>query len=165
MHSPIKFVFELISWLFIGVIVVMVIFTIGSNTNILGGYKSFVVLSGSMEPTINIGDIVISHRQINYFKNDTITFYGPENRIVTHRIATIKEQENDETRILTKGDANRSIDSETITLNKIIGKVIFVVPKLGFVVSFSRTIPGLILLIIVPAVALIASELLKLKNA
>lgn len=70
MHSPIKFVFELISWLFIGAIALLVVFTIGSNTNILGGYKSFMVLSGSMEPTINIGDIVIAHRQINYFKNN-----------------------------------------------------------------------------------------------
>jgi len=164
MHSPIKFVFELISWLFIGAIALLVVFTIGSNTNILGGYKSFMVLSGSMEPTINIGDIVIAHRQINYFKNDTITFYGPENRVVTHRITAIEET-NGNTTILTKGDANRSIDSDTIVPNKIIGKVIFIVPKLGFVVSFSRTIPGLILLIIVPAIALIANELLKLKNA
>lgn len=164
MHSPIKFVFELISWLFIGAIALLVVFTIGSNTNILGGYKSFMVLSGSMEPTINIGDIVITHKQINYFKNDTITFYGPENRVVTHRIALIKEQDGD-TIIITKGDANRSIDSDTITPSKIIGKVIFIVPKLGFVVSFSRTIPGLVLLIFVPAVALISSELLKLKNA
>jgi len=162
--SPIKFVFELISWLFIGIIVLLVFFTVGSNTNILRGYKSFMVLSGSMEPTINIGDIVITHKQINYFKNDTITFYGPENRVVTHRIALIKEQDGD-TIIITKGDANRSIDSDTITPSKIIGKVIFIVPKLGFVVSFSRTIPGLVLLIFVPAVALISSELLKLKNA
>jgi len=164
MKSPIKFVFELISWLFIGIIVLLVFFTVGSNTNILRGYKSFMVLSGSMEPTINIGDIVITHKQINYFKNDTITFYGPENRVVTHRIALIKEQDGD-TIIITKGDANRSIDSDTITPSKIIGKVIFIVPKLGFVVSFSRTIPGLVLLIFVPAVALISSELLKLKNA
>ncbi|OIO18198.1 signal peptidase I [Candidatus Kuenenbacteria bacterium CG1_02_38_13] len=164
MKSPIKFVFELISWLFIGIIVLLVFFTVGSNTNILRGYKSFMVLSGSMEPTINIGDIVITHKQINYFKNDTITFYGPENRVVTHRIALIKEQDGD-TIIITKGDANRSIDSNTITPSKIIGKVIFIVPKLGFVVSFSRTIPGLVLLIFVPAVALISSELLKLKNA
>ena len=164
MKSPIKFVFELISWLFIGIIVLLVFFTVGSNTNILRGYKSFMVLSGSMEPTINIGDIVITHKQINYFKNDTITFYGPENRVVTHRVALIKEQDGD-TIIITKGDANRSIDSDTITPSKIIGKVIFIVPKLGFVVSFSRTIPGLVLLIFVPAVALISSELLKLKNA
>jgi len=164
MKSPIKFVFELISWLFIGIIVLLVFFTVGSNTNILRGYKSFMVLSGSMEPTINIGDIVITHKQINYFKNDTITFYGPENRVVTHRIALIKEQDGNTT-IITKGDANRSIDSDTITPNKIIGKVIFIIPKLGFVVSFSRTIPGLILLILVPAIALIANELLKLKNA
>jgi len=163
-HSPLKIVFELLSWLFIGVIGLLVIFTLGSNTSLLRGYKSFMVLSGSMTPTINIGDIVITHREANYLKNDTITFYNSENRIITHRIVTIKRQ-GEKNIIGTKGDANRATDNDTITADKIIGKVVFVIPKLGFFVAFSRTLPGLIVLIIIPAIGLISSELFKIKNA
>lgn len=159
-----KIVFDLTSWLFLAAFVSVILFTLGSNTNLLAGYKSYLVQSGSMEPTIMTGDIVVVQGQPEYLKNDVVAFFSSEGRVVTHRIISgSKEAKN--TVYITKGDANRSTDSDTTTPDKIIGKVILVIPKLGYFVAFSKSLPGLFILIFVPAFALILDELLKLKNA
>ena len=154
-------VFNIASWLFIAVIFIIAIFTIGSNTNIIGGYKSFMVLSGSMEPSIFIGDIIIVHRENQYLKNDVITFYGEEGRMITHRVVSTSE-ENDQIKYITKGDANRSEDDASIFHKAVIGKVVFVTQKLGFLVNFTKTIPRLIIMIFIPAFALITDQVLKM---
>jgi signal peptidase len=161
--SIFKIIFDLCSWLFLIVFTVVVIFTIGSNTNLIAGYRSFLVQSGSMEPTIMAGDIVLVHSQPQYLINDTVTFFGSDGRIVTHRIIK-SSQEGEKIVFATKGDANRSVDSDVTTLDKIIGKVILVIPKLGYFVAFSKSLPGLIILIFVPTFFLILDELLKLKG-
>ena len=122
-----------------------------------------MVLSGSMEPSILIGDIIITHRQNEYIKNDTITFYSEEGRIVTHRIVSVS-QENYQTKFITKGDANRSEDDASILKETIVGKVIFVVPKIGYLVNFIKSIPGLIILVFIPALALITDQILKMSS-
>ncbi len=64
----------------------------------------------------------------------------------------------------TKGDANRSADSDVVTQDRVIGKVILVIPKLGYFINFARSLPGLILLIFIPTFLLLLDELFKLKN-
>ena len=139
MKSFLKLIYNISSWIFLGIVLLLAVFTIASNTSLLGGYKSFMVLSGSMEPAILIGDIIITHRQDQYIKNDTVTFYGEENRVVTHRIVSASQEKN-QTKFITKGDANRSEDDASIFQEAIIGKVIFIIPKLGYLVNFSRSI-------------------------
>jgi signal peptidase len=147
----------------------MVIVTFTSNVEIRGGYRSFLVQSGSMEPTIGIGDIIVIQKKSVYRKNDVITFRGEENRIVTHRIIEEKEvntkSKEDRTMFITKGDANRSEDEGFITFKDILGQVVFSIPKLGYLVTFSKSIPGLITLILIPATLLVLGELLGTKNA
>jgi len=158
-----KFFFEIATWLALAVIALMGFFIVTSNFNVFSGYRSFLVQSGSMEPAIMTGDIIIIHPQNNYQKNDTITFHG-EGRTVTHRIVEIA-QRNGTTYFSTKGDANRSEDEGVTTQDNIIGKVVLVIPKLGYLVAFSQSLPGLIILALFPATLFILDELLKLKNA
>lgn len=157
----IKTLFEIVSWAFLMVIVFVVIFSFGSNTNIFGGYKSFLIQSGSMEPSIMTGDIIVIHQIDRYVKNDVITFQNEESRIITHRIIDIANKGKD-TSFVTKGDANRSEDEGVVASSNILGKVIYVIPKLGFLVAFAKSLPGLIMLIAIPALALIISEVLKI---
>jgi len=110
------------------------------------------------------GDVVVIHPQQQYYKNDTITFISSDNRLVTHRIINIQE-ENNQSVITTKGDANRSEDNDTILTSQIIGKVALVVPKLGYLVAFCKSLPGLIVFVIVPIIALIVDQLIIMKNA
>ena len=145
------------------VIVFVIIFSFGSNTNIIGGYKSFLIQSGSMEPSIMTGDIIVIHQIDQYIKNDVITFQNEESRIITHRIVEITNKGRDKF-FVTKGDANRSEDEGVVSPSNILGKVIYVIPKLGFLVAFSKSLPGLIMLIAIPALALIISEVLKIVH-
>lgn len=159
MSKIIKIVIEILSWLFIIFFAGLIILTTISNTNIAGGYKLFLVQSGSMEPSIMTGDIVVINRQKNYFVNDTVTFKDSQNRVVTHRIVNI-----DQEKISTKGDANRTDDPEIINQNMILGKVLLVLPKLGYVVAFAKSLPGLVVLIIIPCFVLIGDEVIKVTK-
>jgi len=141
-------------------ITLIALYFLSSNINIFGSYKSFIVQSGSMEPAIMTGDIVIIQKQDRYYVSDVVTFYDVEHRIVTHRIMETGEK------FSTKGDANRSFDQDKISDNQIIGKVILIVPRLGYLMSFVKTRNGLILLVLIPAAIYILDELLKItKNA
>ena len=148
-------------------ITLLAIYIVSSNFTLWGGYRSFLVQSGSMEPSIMTGDIIVIQNRIGssinkYSINDVVTFTNSDNRIVTHRIVEIKN--GDETQYLTKGDANRSEDEATIIDSQIIGKVVLVIPKLGFLVAYTKTLWGLIILVLIPATIYILDELFKIKN-
>lgn len=161
--KALKFILNSIIWLFLLGVFVFALFTISSNFNVFVGYRSFLVQSGSMEPSIMIGDIVVTHQQPQYYKNEVVTFLNKDQRIVTHRIIDVLTQDN-KTKFITKGDANRSEDEDQITPEQIIGKVVFVIPKLGFFVAFAKSLPGLIILVIVPSIILVVNQLLEIKN-
>ena len=72
------------------------------------GYKYFTVLTGSMEPTINVGDLVIV-KESSYAINDIIS-YKDGNSVVTHRIIDYSTQDNGEIFYTTKGDNNNAED-------------------------------------------------------
>lgn len=153
---------DIASWIVLAVIVLMVAVTIGSNTNVAGGYRSFLVQSGSMEPTIMTGDIIIVQKKTVYTTGDVVTF-DDDGRIVTHRI-TRERTESGDRQYETKGDANRSADEATITTQDIVGAVTFTIPKLGYMVAFAKSLPGLIVLILIPAIMLVVNELIKTKK-
>lgn len=124
-------------------------------------YKAFVILSGSMEPVILTGSVAIVHPKSSYQVGDIITFKtgGGKSDFVTHRISEIKENE-----LITKGDANEEVDGAAVLSNKVIGKVLFSIPYLGYGVDFAKTPQGFILMIIVPATIIIYEELKSIKN-
>ena len=89
--------------------------------------KSFlVVISGSMEPNIKIGELIIISESENYEKGDIITYKDKNNCYITHRIIDINEKN-----IITKGDSNNIIDEKNSNYN-IKGKVIYHSKILGF---------------------------------
>ncbi len=105
------------------------------------------------------GDIIVVKSDIDYYPRDVVTFTNKEGRIVTHRLVNSTNNQ-----FSTKGDANRSEDEDTITPQQIIGKVVFVIPRLGYLMAFSRTLPGLLLFLIVPVGILALDELIKIKR-
>lgn len=144
-------------------LVVVGVLSFSSSGQLPSGYRSFLVQSGSMIPYLNIGDIVVIQPQQEYFKGDPITFYGPDNRIVTHRVLEIKEV-NKQISFLTKGDANRDSDGDETTKEKVIGKVIAIIPKLGFLVVFVRSPLGFALLVAIPILGLIVDQIIRFRN-
>ena len=95
-----------------------------------------VILTGSMEPLIMPGDVVLVHKISNedeiykLSKGDIINFKRG-NIIITHRIKEVLKDEAGNLSFETKGDNNNAIDEEKVQPNDIKGIVIKVVPKIG----------------------------------
>jgi len=130
-----------------------------------GNYKLYSVMSGSMEPAIGVGSVVLIKPQESYLPGDVVTVKDTENprEPVTHRIQSIEEATGGAI-IVTKGDANESADSGQRLQKDILGKVQLSVPHVGYIVSFGKTRDGLIFLVIIPVTIIIYSELLTIKN-
>lgn len=110
----------------------------------IGSYAFLEVASGSMEPTINVGDIiVIKVKNFDYKENDIVTFYDVDSSFVTHRIVKL---ENDQ--MVTKGDHNNTED-EALPQSNIVGKYLFKFDKLGDLFkSLKNPIVSILILII-----------------
>lgn len=99
----------------------------------LFGYRAFIIVSGSMEPTLNIGDIVVIREteKENIKPNDIITFLEDNGQnTITHRVTDIVEN-NGKVKYQTKGDNNNSADDTLITYEEIAGIYQFKIPKVG----------------------------------
>lgn len=128
----------------IGIYYIYQIKIIKSDYANLFGYTFFEVATGSMSPTIEIGDVVIVKLTKEVEENDIIV-YKENKSIITHRLI-----EKDEQQLITRGDANNSED-KPITENMVLGEVIKIVPHLGNwrKVLTSPEVVGLIILLIV----------------
>lgn len=126
-----------------------------------GNFKSLIVLSGSMEPKIKTGSVILIKPAASYAVGDVVTFPHPSQpkEYITHRIVELKDGQ-----ITTKGDANNAADSWAIGTGKIVGKTQFAVPYLGYAVNFAKTPKGFLLLIILPAILIIFNEFLEIKR-
>lgn len=134
-----------------------------SKTDIVSGYRSFVVVSGSMQPAINIGSIVFTGKKNTYQKNDIVAFNNSVNQVVTHRIidkATISKG----TFYELKGDANNTPDNDPVAEKSIIGAVAMSVPHLGKLIQMLKTPHGFIGFVIAPSALFIIWELWNIKR-
>ncbi|MEC2325744.1 signal peptidase I SipW [Lederbergia lenta] len=122
----------------------------GGEPSILG-YQLKTVLSGSMEPNMKTGSIILVESvkgTANFKQGDVITFKTKENILITHRIMKV---ENNGQRYITKGDNNNEPDVEPVLAQNIVGKYSgFTVPYAGYVLHFLNTKLGAVLLLIVP---------------
>ena len=129
---------------------------------ITGNFKIKIVLSGSMEPTIKTGSIVVVKPVAEYKIGDVITFQTAIGKdLITHRIDDIKIV-GSEPRYITKGDANNAPDQREIFKKEVVGKLLFSIPYLGYVVNFAQKPIGFSLIIILPAIAIVYDEVKKI---
>ncbi|MCX6728648.1 MAG: signal peptidase I [Candidatus Saccharibacteria bacterium] len=144
-------------------IIVSAIFIIITSINIFG-FQSFIVKSGSMEPKIHTGSVVVDHSSTNYQTSDVITFKVTGTKdTVTHRIVKVN-QKSGITSYRVKGDANATPDPDPVLKTNVVGRVLFSVPFLGYLISFIRSIPGLIIFIAIPTLIIISEEIGNIKT-
>jgi len=126
-----------------------------------GNWRTSIVLSGSMEPKIKMGSIVVIKPSQDLKTGDVITFKNPKDpkTTFTHRISAITDGI-----MQTKGDANNAPDNWEVTENQVLGKVVTSLPYLGYAANFAKTPRGFLLLVVLPAILVILDELKKIKR-
>ncbi len=152
-----------ISGLLVGALVALALILTASKLPIPGNYRIMTVLSGSMEPAIHTGAVIAIKPTSEYRVGDIITFgnAGDKTTPVTHRLVDIQSGGGTES-YTTKGDANPDPDTRQIGRGEILGKVLFSIPYLGYVLEFLRKPIGFFLVIILPAAVMIIDEIVKI---
>ncbi len=123
-----------------------------------GGYGHAVVLSGSMEPTISVNDLIIIKKQDSYSEGDIVTYLDEENTLITHRIIGIND-----TTVTTKGDAN-NVSDPNFDEERIKGKVIAILPKMGYVITLMQN-PLCVVTVVIIAFILLERSYSKEKES
>ena len=119
------------------------------NNKSLFGFRIYRVISGSMQPALQIGDVIIVKKSNNYYERDIIT-YSNGLTTITHRIIAIN---NDE--VITKGDANE-VDDKPINKEQIIGKFFFRISNFSlFSMILSKNVIYLIMIFLLVLIFLL----------
>lgn len=153
MNPTLKKIWNITSTVLVVLVVLCAVFLMGSR---LVGYQCYTVISGSMSPHYNVGDLLyVKKVDVNTIQvNDVITFIVNEDLVVaTHRVMRI-DAENQ--RFYTKGDANQIEDTDPVHFNNVIGVPQFSIPKLGYVSDFVQHPPGMYITIGVGALLILA---------
>ena len=119
-----------------------------------------------MYPTIEAGDIVITYKNNDniYNEGDIITFVSTSSATngitITHTVIEVSML-NGEYYYRTKGDNNSTADSALVKDSNVIGRVVFRIPKAGYLQQFLVTRTGWIVLIVLPSLGIIIYDILK----
>jgi signal peptidase len=118
----------------------------------VGADHAFVVLSGSMEPELSPGDVIIVASG-PVAVGDVITYRTGSEVPTTHRIV-----EEVDGAYRTKGDANENADAGLVDPSQVLGSVVVVIPLIGYVILWANTTVGFALLVVIPLGILAAME-------
>lgn len=140
MPKKLKKIWDTATTVLVALVVVFAVFLMGSR---LMGLQVFNVISGSMEPTYSVGDLlyVKTVDPDSVRVGDPITFVLNEDLVVaTHRVVKI---DGENRQFTTKGDANETEDAAPVHYNNLIGVPVFAIPLLGYVSAFIQSPPGM----------------------
>lgn len=103
------------------------------------GWAPMVVVTGSMEPTIRPGDIVVMQpvNGAGVSVGDVVAFRPKDNQaqMITHRVVGKEIASNGEGgRIITQGDANQTKD-DPLSFGQVVGKMRYHIPIVGSIIS------------------------------
>ena len=117
------------------------------NVPSVGPYMWMSVLSNSMKPELRVGDLVVDKKiDVKELKvGDVITFRW-NTSLSTHRIAEIITDDKNNISFKTKGDNNNAVDQEVVKSNNVIGKYMFRIPFIGFILTKLKGLSGVILI-------------------
>ena len=130
-------------------------------------YRMFTVVTGSMEPKYNIGDVLIAKEKApsEIKVGDAISYLASKgevkNNVVTHQVVSISKDENGKYLFHSKGIANL-IEDPVVHEDQLYGVVVYKTKLLSSVRKIISTDTGMLVLIIIPIVYIIVSEMIAI---
>ena len=164
---------NLIFYILLAIIILLIVYVIVINVyrkqDRLGEIpiNFYTILTTSMVPEIQAGDIIITYKNKNdiYKDKDVITFVSQSNMTkgvtITHRIIRT-EILNGKYYYYTKGDANNTADSSPVPSENVVGKVLLKIPKAGYLQQFMVSKFGWLVVVVLPCMAIIIYDVIKI---
>lgn len=147
-------------------VIVVVLQRFSNNKLSFFNYRMFTVISGSMKPTYDIGDVLISKetKSSNIKIGDTISYLGKSgsfaDKVITHKVVGITKDSNGKYIFRTKGMANL-VEDPLVSEEQLYGVVIYKVKSLSLVYKLVSTKYGMLIFVIIPLFYVIGSEILS----
>ena len=119
----------LLAALFLNLSTLWSIGRINRGESVTSGYFCAIIGSGSMEPAVFVNDLLLVKSEAYYQEEDIITYVSPQGGLITHRVKDVLDYG-----YIAQGDAN-NIPDEEISGQRVLGKVVFVIPRAGGVIE------------------------------
>ena len=131
----------------------------------IGGTFPLIVLTDSMYPEIESGDLIICHTiEAEEVKvKDVISFFDPAGNgtsIVTHRVIEILNEDG-QLKFRTRGDNNNTEDRDLVTADDLVGVYKTRIPGAGHIAMFMQSTAGLIICVVLPIILIVAYDLIR----
>ncbi|WP_077325312.1 signal peptidase I [Virgibacillus siamensis] len=129
------------------------------------GYKIFTVLSNSMKPDFETGDLIVvkSMAASEVQPNDVITFRADHEKRITHRVIDIAHKDGS-LFFVTKGDNNNVKDDKLVPAESLAGKKLFSIPYGGYISAFIKSPIGFTCIIVLPLIIYIGLEVYERRK-
>lgn len=159
----------LIPVLLVNVILIIKSYTHQEEVPAIGGYSPLIILTGSMEPAIATGDLIIVRtvQPQDVHTGDIIAFFDPDGNgtsVLTHRVTKII-QDGENLSFYTKGDANNTEDRNPVSADKLIGLYQTRYAGMGHVAMFMQTPAGLVICVAVPLILLVGWDIIRRRHS
>jgi len=166
---------KVLRWVFTALVLIVLVFCVVTVVQVksakkpfIFGYATYYVLTGSMEPVIHVGDVIIDEKvsSISDLKEgDIITYIGKEGefagKTVTHKIVRI-----DGDKIVTKGVAAKVVKEDPpITFNDVIGRYVKTSSFLTTVYMVFTSKYGFLLIVFIPLMILLIMQVVNFRRA
>ncbi len=155
--------------IFIPIILINVTLIVKTYTNPdhlpdIFGVKPVIVLSGSMSPVFEAESLIfVKKTDTAQLAEGDIICYMTDGTAITHRIDEVKTEDG-KTSYITKGDANNTVDSTTVSPEQVEGVYIGKINGLGGFAMFMQSTTGMIVFIVVPVLLYLAFDILMRRR-
>lgn len=170
-NNKIAKIFKLVLRIVVGIAFAAFIFVVclqrfSDNKISFFDFRMFTVVSQSMTPKYDIGDVLISKETdpSKIKEDDVISYLGQygdfAGKVITHRVVDVEKREDGKYYVRTKGDAN-IVEDPIVTEDQLYGVVVYKSFILSLVYKIVGTKIGFYLFIIIPILFIIGSEMIS----
>ncbi len=159
-------IIKICSYMLLGVMILVSIMLLVPLTSVGQQlYQPVIIKSGSMEPALPMGSLVVIQSSDEYLVGDVIAFKyqtATGEQLVIHRIHKVSPN-LEEKSYVTKGDANQNYEPEVVLNSAVLGKVTVLIPHVGWWLAQLKNGYGILAAIFIPAAIFLVESFARRK--